>query len=63
MSSEQLHELMIELFSANWGIERMAIKSLKTDLIKIIISRRNASQPHLNSHYHPWVASKPLDPR
>ena len=38
MSSEQLQALRNELFSVNCGNEAIAIKALKTDLIKIIVS-------------------------
>lgn len=62
MNSEKLHEFMFDLFSMNWGNERIAIKSLKTDPIKIIISRREVSQLCLNSHYRQRVTSKSVTP-
>ena len=37
-SSGQLQALRKELFSVNCGNEAIAIKALKTDLIKIIVS-------------------------
>lgn len=62
MSSGQLQALRNELFSVNRGNEGIAIKALKTDLIKIIVSRRKTPQPHLNVRNRLGWHLTPSDP-